>query len=110
MFDDFGSCSKIKESDGLPGREIRKSDTIFRGLGIWTTVSVERCRNSLRTMMQIKALNTRKMCCFKTQVHLSYPLALNRNKWHLKQLKILQHCKPPDPHCLLSDVMSIVIS
>ena len=61
-------------------------------------------------MMQIKSLNTIEMFFFKTQVHLRYPLALNRNKSHLKQLQLLQHCQQPDPRFLLSDVMSIVIS
>jgi len=32
MFDDFGTFSK--KSNGLPDREIRKSDTIFRGFGL----------------------------------------------------------------------------
>ena len=40
-FDDFRACS---ESDGPTGREIRKSDTIFRGLAFPDlTVIVERC-------------------------------------------------------------------
>ena len=65
---------------------------------------------SLRTMIQIKALYKMKMFRFKTQVRLRYPRALNRNKWHLKQLQILQHCQQPDPRFLLSDFMSIVIS
>jgi len=34
MFDDLEIVLKIKESNGLPGREIWKSDTIFRGLGL----------------------------------------------------------------------------
>ena len=65
---------------------------------------------SLRTKIKIKAFHTRQMCCFNTQVNLSYPLALNRNKYHLKQLQILQQCQQPDPHFLLSDVMYIVSS
>ena len=32
---------KIKESDGLPGSVIRKSDTIFRGLGLSIVSNVE---------------------------------------------------------------------
>ena len=65
---------------------------------------------SLHTMIQIKALRKMKMFCFKTRVLLRYPLALNRNKQHLKKLQILQHCQQLDPHFLLSDGMSIVIS